>query len=88
VTAVSRRIDANSIQLSSLFENDLDFNSPISAENLQRLKGFLQNNDLKRHLREGKENLGKIKAFIEKNFSTVELMIDVGSEQLKKKIRW
>jgi hypothetical protein len=88
VGAISRRIAANSIQLTSMFDDDRNLNSSVNTENVKRLNDFLQRNDLKRHLAEAKENLQKIKTFMETNFSVVELTIDVGSEQLKKKIRW
>jgi hypothetical protein len=88
VGAISQRMDANSVQLTALFENDQNFDSPVNAENFQRLNDFLRRNDLRHHLTEARENLQKIKTFIETNFSVPELMIDVGSEQLKKKIRW
>jgi hypothetical protein len=88
VAAISRRMDASSIQLTSLFDDDQTFDSPVKAENFQRLADFLRRNDLEHHLTEAKENLQEMKTFIETNFSLVELMIDVGSEQLKKNIRW
>lgn len=88
VTAISRRMGANSIQLTNLFDDDQTFDSPVNAANFQRLNDFLRRNDLQHHLTEAKENLQKMKTFIETNFSLAELMIDVGSEQLKKKIRW
>jgi hypothetical protein len=59
--------------------------SPVNTEQMQRLNDFLARNDLQHHLTEAKENLQKIKTFIETNFSVVELMIDEGSDQLKKK---
>ena len=85
VTAISRRMEANSIRLINLFEDDQTFDSPVNTENFLRLNDFLRRNDLKQHLSEAKKNLEKIKTFVETNFSVVELMIDVGSEQLKKK---
>jgi hypothetical protein len=88
VSAISHRMDADSIQLTTLFEDDQNFDSPVNLQTLQRLKDFLGRNDLKRHLTDAKGNLEKIKTFIETNFSVVELMIDVGSVQLKKKVRW
>ena len=88
VGEISRRMDANSIHLANLFDDAQNINTFVNTENIQRLNDFLQRNDLKLHLTGAKENLQRIKAFIEANFSVVELMIDVGSEQLKKKIRW
>jgi len=88
VAAISQRMAANSVELTTLFENDQNVDSPVNAENFQRLNDFLRRNDLRHHLTEAKGNLQKIKTFFDTNFSVAELMIDVGSEQLKKKIRW
>jgi hypothetical protein len=85
VSVIAERIDTNSIGLADLFQHDRGIDSPVKTEQMQRLNDFLARNDLRHHLIEAKENLQKIKTFIETNFSVVELMIDVGSEQLKKK---
>lgn len=85
VSVIAERIDTNSIGLADLVQHDRGIDSPVNPEQMQRLKDFLARNDLRRHLIDARENLQKLKAFIETNFSIVELMIDVGSEQLKKK---
>jgi hypothetical protein len=85
VGLIAERIDTNSIGLADLFQYNRGIDSPVNTEQMQRLNDFLARNDLRHHLIEAKENLQKIKTFIETNFSIVELMIDVGSEQLKKK---
>lgn len=89
VGVISRRLDANSFEIDALFDHDEeDFDKAVDVAQLERLSDFLRRNDLREHLLESKENMKAIKEFLENNFSTVELMLDVGSEQLKKKTEW
>lgn len=88
IAEISSRMDDNSIERVNLFEDDQKLDSPTNAENLRRLNDLLRRDDPRQHLADAKDNLRKIKQFLETNFSVVELMIDVGSEQLKKKIDW
>jgi hypothetical protein len=89
VAVISRRMDAGAFKVAELFEEgDYHVDTALKAEELKHLEDFLKTNDLKHHLYEAKRHLNQIGEFIKDNFSVAELMIDVGSEQLKKKASW
>jgi len=89
VAEISRRLDANSFQLGSLFKSgEYDPKEPANLDQVEVLRQCLRRNDLRHHLDEAKLHLTTIKSFIEVNFSVVDLMLDVGSEQLRKKPDW
>jgi hypothetical protein len=89
VSVLSRRIDEGSLELKAVFNHEADsFDGAVKMEQLERLRAFLARNELRHHLEQGKAELRAIKAFIETTFSVRELMLDVGSEQLKQKPRW
>lgn len=89
VAIISRRLEDSSFEIDTLFNHEeQDFDKAVKVDQLNRLSDFLRRNDLRHHLDEAKKNMRVIKEFIETNFSTVDLMLDVGSEQLKKKPGW
>ena len=86
VGMISARIQENSFELAGLLNHDEpDFRKAVNSDQLQRLKSFLSRNDLRQTMDAAASDLKKIRSFIEENFSVVDLMLDVGSEQLRKK---
>jgi hypothetical protein len=86
VSVISRRIDENSFTIESLFSHDeKDYGNVIKPDQLRRLIEVLRRVDLKHHLVAAKNDMTVIKDFIVTHFSIVDLMIDVGSDQLKKR---
>lgn len=89
VSDISRRIDKHSFELDKMFDHSTtDFDAAVDPSKLEALRTLLKQNDLRKHLDDARADMKAIKEFIETSFSTVDLMIDVGSEQLKKKSFW
>jgi hypothetical protein len=89
VSVISNRMHGHSITIDELVEHHPeDFKNAVKAAGLDRLKSMLGQNNLWNHLDEAKTGAGRLKEFIEKNFSVVELLLDVGSEDLKKTSEW
>ena len=86
VGVISRRMDASAFELTALFDQG-QLNDALKTEELQRLNDFLKRNDLVIHLDEAKRHLNQIRQFIQDNVSVADIMIDVGSEQLKMRTR-
>jgi len=78
-----KRLNENSFDIESLFSQEDNAVNPVQ---LQKLRDFLGRNDLKQHLVEAKKDMTVTKDFIATNFSIVDLMIDVGSDQLRKRL--
>lgn len=91
VSVISTRMRSSSFDIKSIFKGENDIGAPFSAlvdrEQLERLADLLRRNDLKLHLDQARKDASVLKGFIEANFSVVDLMLDVGDKQLKKKPR-
>jgi len=86
---IANRIEERSITIDELVDNqEEDFSKALKAAGLDRLKALLGQNNLWNHLDEAKAGAGKLKDFIEQNFSIVDLLLDVGSGDLKKTSEW
>jgi hypothetical protein len=59
----------------------------LNQEQLHKLDTLIEQTDLNHHLEEAKKDMAVIKEFIGSNFSITDLMMDVGSHQLRKH-RW
>ena len=62
-----------------------DFDDAVKPEPLAVLRELLSRGDFRRQLQEAKTELTLIKELMQNNFSAVDLMLDVGSEKLKRK---
>ena len=83
VSEIMKRLNENSFEIELLFNQE---EKTLNPDQLQRLRDFLRRNDLKQHLVDAKKDMTAIKDFIVTNFSVVDLMIDIGSDQLKKRL--
>jgi len=89
VGLIAHRIEERSITIDELVDSkEEDFSKALKAAGLDRLKALLGQNNLWNHLDEAKMGAGKLKDFIETNFSIVDLLLDVGSADLKKASEW
>jgi hypothetical protein len=88
-SAIAQRVEKNSFDVELLFNHEEENSkNAIKLNQLQRLNELLKKNDLRHHLVEAKKDMIKIREFIATHFSIVDLMIDVGSDQLKKRPPW
>ena len=86
VSKISHRMDGASIEIDRLFDQtEPDFHRAPNLEQLVRLRKFLSSTDLRESIREASNDLTRIQDFIKENFSIVDIMLDVGAEQLKQR---